>query len=120
MLVISLRKQVTTSLTELNKNWVPKEVRFPELKAPASPERSKVYFYDVPGAKQSMLRFGYRAMPATDKDYYPVSIMNYRLGGGGFASQLTQQLREGKGYTYGIGSGFSVHQRRVLLLSLVE
>ncbi|WP_108801653.1 pitrilysin family protein [Aquimarina sp. Aq107] len=101
------KEQVTTSLTELNKNWVPKEVRFPELKAPASPERSKVYFYDVPGAKQSMLRFGYRAMPATDKDYYPVSIMNYRLGGGGFASQLTQQLREGKGYTYGIGSGFS-------------
>ena len=33
--------------------------------------------------------------------------MNYRLGGGGFASQLTQQLREGKGYTYGIRSGFS-------------
>jgi len=32
--------------------------------------------------------------------------MNYILGGGGFASQLTQQLREGKGYTYGIGSGF--------------
>ena len=33
--------------------------------------------------------------------------MNYRLGGGGFASQLTQQLREGKGYTYGINSSFS-------------
>ena len=33
--------------------------------------------------------------------------MNYILGGGGFASQLTQQLREGKGYTYGINSNFS-------------
>ena len=33
--------------------------------------------------------------------------MNYILGGGGFASQLTQQLRETKGYTYGIGSSFS-------------
>ena len=32
--------------------------------------------------------------------------MNYILGGGGFASQLTQQLREGKGYTYGINSSF--------------
>src|SRR5690606_14399219 len=32
---------------------------------------------------------------------------NYRLGGGGIASQLTQELREGKGYTYGIRSGFS-------------
>src|SRR5690554_2135813 len=33
--------------------------------------------------------------------------MNYRLGGGGFASQLTQELREGKGYTYGVRSGFT-------------
>ena len=32
--------------------------------------------------------------------------MNYRLGGGGFASDLTQVLREGKGYTYGVGSSF--------------
>jgi zinc protease len=29
------------------------------------------------------------------------------LGGGSFASRLTQELREGKGYTYGIRSGFS-------------
>ncbi|NJM54391.1 MAG: insulinase family protein, partial [Blastocatellia bacterium] len=40
-------------------------------------------------------------------DFYSATIMNYILGGGGFASQLTQQLREGKGYTYGIGSNFS-------------
>jgi zinc protease len=32
--------------------------------------------------------------------------MNFRLGGGGFASDLTQELREGRGYTYGIRSNF--------------
>ena len=32
--------------------------------------------------------------------------MNYILGGGGFASRLTQELREGNGYTYGINSRF--------------
>ena len=52
-------------------------------------------------------RFGYPALAATDEDYYHATVMNYILGGGGFASQLTQQLREGKGYTYGINSGFS-------------
>ena len=66
-----------------------------------------MYFYDVPGAKQSVIRFGYPSLKATDDDYYVTTVMNYRLGGGGFASQLTQQLREGKGYTYGIGSRFS-------------
>ncbi|MBM3928417.1 MAG: insulinase family protein, partial [Sphingomonadales bacterium] len=38
-------------------------------------------------------------------DYYPLHVANYILGGGGFASRLTQEVREGKGYTYGIRSG---------------
>lgn len=46
-------------------------------------------------------------MAATDEDFYAATVMNYILGGGGFASRLTQELREGKGYTYGIRSGFS-------------
>ncbi len=91
----------------LNKNWVAKEVVLPDITVPEAPQQSKVYFYDVPGAKQSVIRFGYPALSVTDSDYYPATIMNYRLGGGGFASQLTQQLREGKGYTYGIRSNFS-------------
>ncbi|GAA4270913.1 pitrilysin family protein [Aquimarina gracilis] len=100
------RVAVTSSLANLDKNWPQKEVKFPVLATPEAPKESKVYFYDVPDAKQSQIRFGYRALAATDKDYYPARIMNYRLGGGGFASQFTQQLREGKGYTYGIGSSF--------------
>jgi zinc protease len=53
------------------------------------------------------VRFGYPALAATDPDFYRATVMNYILGGGGFASRLTQQLREGKGYTYGINSNFS-------------
>ncbi len=101
------KEKVVSSLATLNKEWKVKNVTFPAIKAPKAPEQSKVYFYDVPGAKQSALRFGYPALAVTDKDYYPARILNYRLGGGGFASQLTQELREGKGYTYGIRSSFS-------------
>jgi len=32
--------------------------------------------------------------------------MNYFLGGGDFGSQLRQELREAKGYTYGIRASF--------------
>lgn len=97
---------VINALETINMNWASKDVALPELPMPLYPENSKVYFYDVPGAKQSVIRFGYPALKATHKDYYPATVMNYRLGGGGFASQLTQELREGKGYTYGIRSGF--------------
>ncbi|MBO6660002.1 MAG: insulinase family protein [Roseivirga sp.] len=99
--------ELVKSLSSLNSKWEAKEVKLPELSQPKAPTESQVYFYDVPGAKQSVLNIGYPAMPATDEDYYPATVMNYILGGGGFASQLTQELREGKGYTYGVRSGFS-------------
>lgn len=98
---------VINTLDELNTKWTSKDVAIPELAMPLYPKNSKVYFYDVPGAKQSVIRFGYPSLKVTHKDYYPATVMNYRLGGGGFASKLTQQLREGKGYTYGIRSRFS-------------
>lgn len=97
---------VNNSLASLNKNWASKNVVFSKIETAKTVTKSKVYFYDVPDAKQSVIKIGYRALHATDKDFYAAKIMNYRLGGGGFASQLTQQLREGKGYTYGIRSAF--------------
>lgn len=98
---------VQNSLVDLNSNWRSREVIIPEISIPNAPEKSKVYFYNIPDAKQSVIKFGYGALAETDKDYYPAEIMNYRLGGGGFASELMQQLREAKGYTYGIYSGFN-------------
>ena len=108
MLVVgSISEQkVIAALDKINTQWAGNDVSIPELPLPVYPEKSVVYFYDVPGAKQSVIRFGYPSPKATDADYYPATVMNYRLGGGGFASQLTQELREGKGYTYGIRSRF--------------
>lgn len=81
--------------------------------APALPEapvwdsaRAGLYFVDVPNASQSVLNVGYLALAQTDEDYWPATVMNFRFGGGGFASDLVQVLREGNGYTYGISSAF--------------
>lgn len=99
--------QITNSLNKINQTWKAKSVTIPNYPTPKPPTKSQVYFYNVPDAKQSVLQIGYPALAVTDQDFYSATIMNYILGGGGFASQLTQQLREGKGYTYGIGSSFS-------------
>lgn len=101
------KNKVLSSLSKLENNWADTNVELPEINVNNNVESSKVYFYDVPNAKQSVFRFGYPALAETDADFYPATVMNYILGGGGFASRLTQELREGKGYTYGIGSGFS-------------
>lgn len=85
----------------------------PELtaKAPASSPLSpvsdaRVYFYDVPGAKQSVLRLSRPALAATDADYPLADAINFPLGGI-YTSKLNTQLRVEKGYTYGIRSGFN-------------
>jgi zinc protease len=101
------KKAVLASLSELKANWPSTKVSIPSYEPPIKPKQSKVYFYDIPNAKQTVVNIGYLALAVTDKDYYSATIMNYILGGGGFASQLTQGLREGKGYTYGINSRFS-------------
>ena len=101
------KTKVINSMSGLSSKWQSKKVEIPEYKTPLPPSKSQIYFYDVPDAKQSVIRFGYPALAAIDQDFYPASIMNYILGGGSFASQLTQQLREGKAYTYGISSGFA-------------
>jgi len=100
------QKKFKRSLINLVRKWQAKEVTIPTFEVAALPKKSKVYFYDVPQAKQSVFRFGYPGLAATDPDYYPALVMNYILGGGGFASILTQQLREAKGYTYSIYSTF--------------
>ena len=98
---------IIASLQGLITGWESKDVSIPAYDAPSRPDIAQVYFYDIPDAKQSMLQFGYPAMTSTNPDYYPAVVMNYILGGGGFASRLTQELREGKGYTYGIRSSFA-------------
>jgi len=98
---------ITNALTPLTQEWKSKNISVKMPIVQANLERGMVYFIDVPGAKQSQLRFGYAALSAKDPDFLPAQMMNYRLGGGGFASELTQMLRETKGYTYGVRSRFA-------------
>jgi len=100
-------KDVINSFASLERKWLKTSAKLPAVTTPKMPNHAQVYFYDVPNAKQSQLRIGYPTINAKHKDYYSAQVMNYILGGGSFASKLTQELREGKGYTYGVRSGFS-------------
>jgi zinc protease len=96
--------EVTDAIAPLAAGWAPKPVTVPPAPRMATADKARLYFYDVPDAKQSNFLFSTPAPARADPDYYPLAVANYILGGGGFASRLTQQLREGKGYTYGIRS----------------
>jgi zinc protease len=46
--------------------------------------------------------FGAPGVKRSDPDFYAAALVDYILGGGGFASRLTQEVREKRGLTYGI------------------
>ncbi|CAN5438958.1 pitrilysin family protein [soil metagenome] len=57
-------------------------------------------------AVQSAIRIGRRLFNRSHPDYFTFSILNTVLGGY-FGSRLMSNIREDKGYTYGIGSGIA-------------
>jgi zinc protease len=98
--------RVKKALTDLNLKWKPKNVVIPEIKVPGPPEKSQIYFVDVPGAKQSVISIGAPSLPRTNPDFYPATVVNYKLGGS-FNGIFNLILREDKGFTYGARSNFN-------------
>ena len=66
-------------------------------------EDTTVYFYNIPEAKQSVIRMERPALPITNPDYAKLEALNFPLGGI-YTSKLNTTLRVDKGYTYGIRS----------------
>ncbi len=100
------RERVVKALEGLNSKWKPKEVKLPEFKLPSTPEKSQIFFVDVPGAKQSVIAIGTPSIPRSHYDFHPATVANYKLGGS-FNGIFNLILREEKGFTYGARSSFS-------------
>jgi zinc protease len=68
---------------------------------PQARDKLKVVEMDVP---QSVVQFGMAGIARKDKDFLPAFILNQILGGGGFASRLTEEVREKRGLAYSVYS----------------
>ena len=99
-------RQVKEVFAGVAGRWEPKDVVVPKFEIPSNPEKSEIYFVDVPGAKQSVIQIGNLAVTRQDPDYDAIQVMNYKLGGS-FNGFLNLILREEKGYTYGARSSFN-------------
>ncbi len=78
----------------------------PSFELQAFQKGISLYVVDKPGAPQSELRIGHRGIAKTDPEFFPLYVLNYMLGGS-FTSRLNLNLREDKGYTYGVHSNFT-------------
>lgn len=57
-------------------------------------------------ASQSHILLGYPGVKRGDDDYFALYVGNYILGGGGFVSRLTEEVREKRGLVYSVYSYF--------------
>ena len=73
----------------------------PEASYPLAEAQSngEVKIIDRPGAPQSTIYYGLPVAAPGDEDYVALDVMNSLLGGS-FASRITSNIREDKGYTY--------------------
>jgi zinc protease len=59
------------------------------------------------GNPQSVVMFGHAGIRRSDPDWFAAYVMNYILGGGGFSSRLTEEVREKRGLAYSVYSYLS-------------
>ncbi|MBM7418975.1 MULTISPECIES: M16 family metallopeptidase [Chryseobacterium] len=88
-------------------NWKKADTKFPALEPASNVAKTEINVVDVPSAVQSVVSVGnLNTLKMKDPNYFPATIANYILGGGGEA-RLFMNLREKNGFTYGAYSDMS-------------
>lgn len=79
----------------------------PSFNYPAvtEPKATTIFLVDKPGAAQSSFVIGLPGPARSTSDYFALEVLNTMLGGM-FQSRLNANIREQKGYSYGVNSGF--------------
>ncbi len=87
-----------------------KAKKIPSTRLPktSAPEKPLVVLVDKAGAPQSSIRIGLPGLQRKHPDYYRALVANQVLGGP--FRRLTMDLRETKGWTYGVGSQFDARK----------
>src|SRR6201996_6160982 len=86
--------------------WPNYSVKADATQPDLAPANEHFYFVEKPEALQSAIRMGLPSITRSHPDFPSLQVMNTVLGGY-FGSRLMANIREDKGYTYGIGSGAS-------------
>ena len=82
---------------------LPAPARVPEVAALTQASQKEIPF----DSAQAQVLIGQPGYKRNDPAFFPLLVGNYILGGGGFVSRLTTEVREKRGLTYGVSSGFS-------------
>jgi zinc protease len=112
ILAISGDVRASTLIPKLRKwlaEWHRSKLTVKLPPGPPPADKSKIFVVDRPGSVQTTLLMGNLAIDRMSPDYPALVVLNEVLGAGS-ASRLFLNLREEKGYTYGVYSNLSARQ----------
>ena len=99
---------VKAAITRSFSSW--KRGAAPLVNVPKTTAKHELDVVDRPGAAQTTVYLGLPTIDPSNPDFIPFQVMNTLLGGS-FASRITSNIREQKGYTYSPSSQISVRYR---------
>jgi zinc protease len=90
--------------------WSSGDVSQPVVATPPPVEGYQILLVDKPDLTQTYVCMGHLGIERKNPDYFPIRVMNYILGGGGFASRLVDEVRSKRGLTYDVGCRFDANK----------
>ncbi len=98
-------KEIVEKIKTVFAKWKNEEINFPEVPAVGKEfKRSINYIYK--DLNQATVVFGHIGINRLNKDYFPIKIMNFILGGGSFTSRIPSKVRSDEGLAYSAYSAF--------------
>ena len=102
-------QETIAKLKEWFSKWPKSEFNVAPTPATTEVKTPHAYVVDRPGSVQTTLAMGNIAINRTSPDYPAMVVMDQILGAGA-AARLFLNLREAKGYTYGVYSSFTARK----------
>lgn len=90
-------------------DWKAGGREFQPLPAPTARPARSLYTVakEIP---QSTIVTAWFAPPKESRDHVPFTVLNYILGGAGFNSRLTEEIRSNRGLSYSVGSFYTAER----------
>lgn len=105
-LVGSLSRAEAEAIAEKVSSALPAGEPAPALPAVKAMSKARLLHQEFPSSQTHIL-MGQPGIAYGDPDYYALAVGNEILGGGGFTARLMTEIRQKRGLTYGVYSGFT-------------
>jgi zinc protease len=104
-LIGDMTESQARSIAEATSSGLPQTPAVAKIAEVTLPQSSNLQNIKHP-ASQAHILMGSPGVKRGDADYFPLYVGNYILGGGGFVSRLTEEVREKRGLVYSVYSYF--------------